>query len=108
MSAEKFSNWQSGQIVALICIVLGAILSFSVFYIARQDHDMKLLAIGGVLGFIAGMSATASTLLVGKPSGEKPADLPPGSVVQSNQSIQTPPITPLPIPDSGNSAQINQ
>jgi len=71
--------------------------SMLVFWIARNDHDMKLLALGAALGFISGSSATASALLVGKPqdSGNRmpnPNDMKPGATASITEAVAAPPV----------------
>lgn len=94
-------NWNSGQVIALVCIVLSTYLSMDIFLYSRNDHEMKLLALGAAISQIASVMATASTLLVGKvfdgvgAAGNRlpnPADLPPGVKATSSDSVQAPPV----------------
>ena len=88
-------NWTSGQIIASGLFLISAVMAILVFWIARNDHDMKLLALGAVLGFISGSSGTASAILTGRDmmKPHDPGDLPAGSVVEESSKVQTPPIT---------------
>jgi hypothetical protein len=96
VTIEKLHNWSSGQVIALVLIIMAGMLSTVVFWVSRNDHDMKLLALGGVLGFCAGATATASTLLVGKPADPAASRLPPvsdlapGGTATSTDSITAP------------------
>jgi hypothetical protein len=95
MTIGKGSDWTSGQIICLYLFTISAALSAFVFWVARNDHDMKLIAIGGVLGFVSGSSGTAATILTGRPvsSGNKlpsPDELAPGGSASVTESVQAP------------------
>jgi hypothetical protein len=98
MILSKQANWSSGQVISLICIVLSTWMLFDIFLYSRNDHDMKLLALGAVIGQGSALMATASTLLVGKTfeggSNRLPsaADLPPGAKATATDSVQSSPI----------------
>ena len=102
MSDSKSTvEWSSGQIISLWLFTLSAIMALVVFWLARGDHDMKLLALGSVLGFIAGSSGTASTLLVGKAAASSTGSqlpdvstLTPGGSATTTQTVQAPPAVP--------------
>ena len=97
MSNAKPTDWTSGQYISLFLFGVSAVMAVFVFWVARNDHDMKLLALGSVLGFISGSSGTASAILVGKPvasSSRLPdvSDLMPGGKATSTESVQAPPV----------------
>jgi hypothetical protein len=100
MTVTKPQAWPSGQVIALVCIVVSSWMGFDVFLYSRNDHDMKLLALGAVIGQISALMATASTLLVGKVFDgsmsrlPNAADLPPGAKVSATDSVQSSPVTP--------------
>lgn len=90
----------SGQRLALVMILTSSLLSIVVFLLARYDHDMKLLALGNVLGQVTALMSTASTMLVGKDfSGHSQfpeISVPDGSKVDqtSTLAVQTPSASP--------------
>ena len=101
VNQHKVSDWTSGQIIALYLFNVSAVLAIAVFWMARGDHDMKLLALGCVLGFVSGASGTAGAILVGKPTTAPPSShlpdvsqLIPGGSATSTESITAPPGSP--------------
>lgn len=91
----------SGQRLALVMIILSSLMSVLIFLLARYDHDMKLLALGNVLGQITALMSTASTMLVGRDFSSSKnelaqGDIPAGSKVETQAitSVQLPPVDP--------------
>jgi hypothetical protein len=89
----------SGQRLALVMICLSSGMAILIFLLARFDHDMKLLALGNVLGQVTALMSTASTMLVGRdfsPAAKNDllaADFPAGAKVETSTSsaVQLPP-----------------
>lgn len=86
----------SSLIISILCIMLGGTLAMWAFIIARQDHDMKLIALTGVVSMASQAMATASTLLVGRtfstehPNG-LPDPLPSNTTLKQTTTIDTQP-----------------
>lgn len=79
------------QKVAIIFGLCAVLVSIVVFCMCRADGDMKMLALGNVLGQSSQLVAIASTLLVGRAAtghaGSPPlGPIPPDAVVTSSQS----------------------
>lgn len=68
MTISKPPDWSSGQWIAMYGFTLASMLSWGAFLLARNDHDMKLLALGAVISTSSTLIGTASTILVGKPN----------------------------------------
>jgi hypothetical protein len=56
----------SNVLIAVICILGGCTMGMVSFVLAHTDHDMKLIALSGVLQLSSTLIAVASTLLIGK------------------------------------------
>lgn len=79
------------QKVAILFGGISSLISIAVFFMARGDGDMKMLALGNVLGNTSQLIAIASTLLVGRAVGTHAGDppmgrIPPGAAVTSSQT----------------------
>lgn len=87
-------------IISMMCIFGAGTCCMIAFLWARYDHDMKLIALTGVISIASQMMATASTLLVGRAFGNNndkppslPDPLPANSTLTSTStsSLTTPP-----------------
>jgi hypothetical protein len=95
----------SGQRLALVMICLSSGMAILIFILARFDHDMKLLALGNVLGQVTALMSTASTMLVGRDFSSGHTDLPPGDFPAGTKvsstlatDVQLPPAPTEPTP----------
>ncbi len=79
------------------CCILGSVgITLYVFAASRLDPGLRMAALVAATNIASAMMATASTMLTGKDfssSKRDPENLPPGSVSQTTDTIQTPPIT---------------
>ena len=105
MTINKPPDWSSGQWIALYGFTVAALLSWGVFVLARNDHDMKLLALGAVISTSSTLIGTASTILVGKTNppatgSHDLSSLPDGSITTDSTTVQLPPIEPNAVPKS--------
>lgn len=81
--------------ISTICIAGAGALSLVAFMWARYDHDMKLIALTGVISIGSQMMATASTLLVGRAFSTNeqgtviPNPLPAGTTMDQTTTLKT-------------------
>ena len=99
MTINKPPDWSSGQWIALYAFTMASLLSWGAFVLSRNDHDMKMLALGAVVSTSGTLIGTASAILVGKPNSSTSANhdlssLPDGSVTTDSTTVQIPPIDP--------------
>jgi len=92
MDTPKITN-QGVAVFAMLCAVF---MTFGAFFLSRSDHDLKLMSLQAVLTLAGSLIGIAGTLLVGVQAYKSLTtnDLPPGSVLNTNQQteIKTPPI----------------
>jgi len=102
MTISKPPDWSSGQWIALYGFTVAALLSWGVFILSRNDHDMKLLALGAVISTSSTLIGTASTILVGKTNpatgNHDLTSLPGGSIATDSTTVQLPPLSTPPSP----------
>jgi hypothetical protein len=88
----------NNNIIALVCIVLGVLITAYIFAASRSDPGLRMAALVAATSIGSSLIAISSTLLTGKDltkGARDPSDLPPGSVVTDASTVQTPPITDL-------------
>lgn len=102
MNLPKATFW-----ICMSCVFLSTSLTVYIFAASRQDPGLRMAALVGASNIATALMATASTLLTGKDLTNKndPANLPPGSVSTSTDTVQTPPVTINPIPPAVEPAQ---
>lgn len=85
----------SNNFIALICILVGALLTIYIFSASRNDPGLRMAALVFASNICTAIVAISSLLLTGKDTTQKGAELPPGSVATeaSTSTIKTPPIT---------------
>ena len=89
-----------GVAVLAICLAVGTI--FGSFWLSRADHDLKLMSLQAVLTTGGTLLGIAGTLLVGVQAyksltaGTDANELPPGSSVTQQSTVQVPPNPPEP------------
>ena len=83
--------------ICLSCVFLSAGLTIYIFAASRNDPGLRMAALVGATNIATALMATASTLLTGKDltakSHQDPTDLPPGTKMTEQSTVQTPPIT---------------
>lgn len=91
MSAAKPTN----NMIAVICIFAGTAVMVFIFAESRNDPGLRMAALVSASNLATALIAMASTMLTGKDLTDKanPADLPPGTLQRSTETVQTPPIT---------------
>lgn len=89
-------HWITNQGIAFFAIFCAVCMTFGAFWLSRQDHDLKLMALSAVLSTGGTLTGIAGTLLVGSTAYKKltAEDLPAGSVVKDTTTVQTPPVDP--------------
>ena len=81
------------QRVALLCLIMSTGLMVFLFAESRGDPSLRIAALVAGTGLVSSLAAIASTMLTGKDLVHTdPANLPPGSSVQSTQqeTVHTP------------------
>lgn len=91
LSSKSGTNW-----IAVAFMTQATVLAFLIFMLVRFDGKLQLLALGAAISQIGSLSTTAGVILTGRSEKANPADLPPGSVVSSKETVQTPPVTDVP------------
>lgn len=92
----------SNNMIAMVCIVVGAALTVYIFGASRNDPGLRMAALVFASNICTAIVAISSLLLTGKDTTLKgshdPNDLPPGSAVTSTtaETVQTPPVTIAP------------
>lgn len=83
-------------IVIIVAMVLSSGMTVMIFLFSRNDPNLRVAALVGAFNIPVAFTAIASTLLTGKDLTQKhdPSDLPPGSVMQSTDTVATPPLSP--------------
>lgn len=93
----------SNNMIAMVCIVVGAGLTVYIFGASRNDPGLRMAALVFASNICTAIVAISSLLLTGKDTTLKgtadPSDLPPGSTVTSTTAdvVQTPPVTAAPV-----------
>lgn len=93
MNAKPTNN-----VIALVCIVVGAAMTLTIFFESRNDPGLRMAALVFASNISTAIVAISSLLLTGKDTtnkGKDPADLPPGAVSTdaTSSTVQIPPIT---------------
>lgn len=88
----------SNNVIALVCIVVGAAMTLVIFFESRLDPGLRMAALVFASNICTAIVAISSLLLTGKDLTGKhdPADLPPGSIQEDSSKIQTPPVGAIP------------
>lgn len=81
-------NALKGMTIGLILILMAVVLSVSLFYASRGDPSLRIAALVCVTTLVTGLTAIASTLLIGKDITH-PQDLPPNSSLQQTTTLNT-------------------
>jgi hypothetical protein len=87
----------SNNTIALVCILVGAVLTVYIFMASRNDPGLRMAALVFASNICTAIVAISSLLLTGKDTTQKGADLPPGGT-QTDLSATTTTIPPAPTP----------
>lgn len=84
----------NNNMIALVCIVVGAAMTLVIFFESRLDPGLRMAALVFASNICTAIVAISSLLLTGKDLTNKhdPADLPPGSVQQDSSTTQLAPV----------------
>ncbi|WP_297846272.1 hypothetical protein [Pseudomonas sp.] len=87
----------SNNVIALVCIIVGALMTLLIFFESRLDPGLRMAALVFASNISTAIVAISSLLLTGKDLTGKhdPADLPPGGVQTDSTTVQVPPVAPL-------------
>lgn len=90
MNLPKATFW-----ICIACVFLSTSLTVYIFAASRQDPGLRMAALVGASNIATALMATASTLLTGKDLTNRhdPADLPPGALSKTTETIATPPVS---------------
>lgn len=86
----------SNNTIALVCIVVGALMTLVIFFESRLDPGLRMAALVFASNICTAIVAISSLLLTGKDLTAKgdPSNLPPGAVATdaTSSTVQIPPI----------------